>query len=134
MDSKTIALRETAVVLVGEVVCTAAMVAVFALLGKYDTSVLLGGAVGAVLATLNFFIMALSTTAAADKAVTQDVKGGQALIHISYIGRMAALFVLLALFAKSGKFHVLTLVLPLVFVRPVLSIAEIFKKKGDVTA
>ena len=134
MNSKTIALRETAVVLVGEVVCTAAMVAVFALLGKYDTSVLLGGAVGAVLATLNFFIMALSTTAAADKAVTQDVKGGQALIHISYIGRMAALFVLLALFAKSGKFHVLTLVLPLVFVRPVLSIAEIFKKKGDVTA
>lgn len=134
MNSKTIALRETAVVLVGELVCTAAMVAVFALLGKYDTSVLLGGAVGAVLATLNFFIMALSTTAAADKAVTQDVKGGQALIHISYIGRMAALFILLALFAKSGKFHVLTLVLPLVFVRPVLSIAEIFKKKGDVTA
>lgn len=134
MNSKTIALRETAVVLVGEVVCTAAMVAVFALLGKYDTSVLLGGAVGAVLATLNFFVMALSTTAAADKAVTQDVKGGQALIHISYIGRMAALFILLALFAKSGKFHVLALVLPLVFVRPVLSIAEIFKKKGDVTA
>ena len=134
MDSKTIALRETAVVLAGEVVCTAAMVAVFALLGKYDTSVLLGGAVGAVLATLNFFVMALSTSAAADKAVAQDVKGGQALVHLSYIGRMAALFILLALFAKSGKFHVLTLVLPLVFVRPVLSIAEIFKKKGDVTA
>ena len=134
MNSKAIAFRETAAVLVGELICTAIMVAVFAVLGKYDTSVLLGGLVGAALATLNFFVMALGTSAAADKAVAQDVKGGQALIHFSYIGRMAALFVLLALFAKSGKFHVLTLVLPLAFVRPVLSIAEIFKKKGDVTA
>ena len=134
MDSKKIVFRETGVVLIGEVLCTAVMIGIFAAIGKYDTSVLLGGIAGAALATLNFFIMALATNTAADKAVQQDVKGGQALIQISYIGRMALLFILLALFAKSGKFHVLTLVLPLVFVRPTLSIAEIFKKKGDVTA
>ena len=43
MDSKKIVLRETAPVAVGVAVCTVIMVGVFALLGKYDTSVLLGG-------------------------------------------------------------------------------------------
>lgn len=131
MDSRKIVFRETGIVIIGEVLCTAIMILIFAVLGKYDTSVLLGGIVGAVLATLNFFIMALGTNAAADKAVRQDVKGGQALIQLSYIGRMALLFIVLALCARSGRFHVLTLVLPLVFVRPALSIAEIFKKKGE---
>ena len=37
---------------------------------------------------------------------------------------------LLILCAKSGVFDVLALVLPLVFVRPVITIAEFFRKKG----
>jgi hypothetical protein len=36
----------------------------------------------------------------------------------------------LFLCAKSGLFDVVALVLPLVFVRPILAIAEFFKKKG----
>ena len=33
--------------------------------------------------------------------------------------------------AKSGFFHPLTLVLPLAFTRPIITIAEIFKTKGE---
>lgn len=131
MDSRKFLFHETAVVVIGEVLCTAVMIGVFVLLGQYDTTVLLGGIVGAALAIANFFFMALGTCKAADKAQMQDVKGGQALVQVSYIGRMVALFLVLALCAKSGKFHVLALVIPLLFVRPTLSIAEIFKKKGD---
>lgn len=130
MNSKSIALHETRTVALGMVICSAAMVILFALLGKYDTTVLLGAVVGSLLATGNFFLMALGTTLAADKAVNQDVKGGQALIQMSYLGRMLGLFLILALCAKSGKCNVLALVIPLLFVRPILTIAELFKKKG----
>lgn len=131
MNSKQFALRETFPVIIGEALLTGIMIGVFALLGKYDTSVLLGGTVGAVLATANFFLMALGTGLAADKAQQQDVKGGQALVHVSYLGRMIALFLILAVCAKSGYCNALALVIPLVFVRPILTIREIFKKKGD---
>ena len=58
MDSRRFVLKETAIVLLGEILCSGAMVGIFALVGKYDSAVLLGAAVGAVLATLNFFFMA----------------------------------------------------------------------------
>lgn len=131
MNSKQFALRETLSVLIGEAVLTGVMIGVFALLGKYDLTVLWGGIIGAAVATANFFLMALGTGLAADKAQQQDAKSGQALIHMSYLGRMIGLFIILAICAKSGLCNVLTLVIPLVFVRPILTIREIFKKKGD---
>ena len=130
MDSRKIVFQETAVVAVGEAICVALMIAVFALLGSYDRSVLLGGIFGGVLTVANFFFMAVGTSLAADKAENQDVKGGQAVIKSSYALRMVLLFVLMLACVKSGLCNVIALVVPLVFVRPVLSIAEFFRKKG----
>lgn len=134
MSSHKYVFKETGLVLLGVSVLSALMVGIFALVGYYDTTVLLGAAVGAALAVLNFFAMALGTSLAADKAEKQDVKGGQALVQMSYIGRMVILFIALIVCAKSGLFHPLAMVIPLVFVRPVLSVAEIFRKKGDKAA
>jgi len=131
MESRKIVFHETGIVLLGEVICSAAMVAVFALLGKYDIGVLLGAVAGTLLATGNFFFMAVSTSLAADKAVAQDVKGGKALVHSSYLIRMPVLFILLFACAKSGLFNLFALVLPLVFVRPIITVAEFFRKKGE---
>ena len=75
--------------------------------------------------------MAVGTSLAADKAENQDVKGGQAVIKSSYLLRMVVLFVLMFACVKSGLCNVLALVIPLVFVRPVLTIGEFFRKKGD---
>lgn len=130
MDSHKYVYKETAIVLIGQVICTGVMVAVFALLGYFDMTVLLGGLAGALLATLNFFFMAVIASLAADKAVEQDVEGGQRLIRASYPIRILVLAVILIACARSGWFHVLALVLPLVFVRPSLTVAEFFKKKG----
>jgi hypothetical protein len=41
------------------------------------------------------------------------------------------MFLVLIVLGKSGYFHALSLVLPLAFTRPILTIAEIFKKKGE---
>lgn len=131
MNSQKIVFKETGIVLLGQVICVPVMYSIFALLGYFDSTVLLGGIVGAVLATANFFFMAISTSLAADKAEKQDVKGGQALIQLSYLLRQILLFVLLIVCAKSGRMHLIALVLPLVFVRLIITIAEFIRKKGD---
>ena len=131
MDSRKLVLSQTGSVLVGQLIGIAVMFGIFALLGKFDYTVLLGGLAGLVLAVGNFFALAVVATLAADKAEAQDVAGGQKLIHLSYLGRMIGMFLVLILCAKSGYFHPLALVLPLAFNRPILTIAELFKKKGE---
>ena len=129
-DSRKLVLKETAVITIGEVICVALMCLVYALIGKWDVSVLLGGVVGLLVATGNFFFLAVIATLAADRAEKQDVAGGQKLMRSSYPIRLLAMAVVLILCAKSGLFDLIALVLPLVFVRPILAIAEFFKKKG----
>lgn len=130
MNSRKFVFHQTAAVAAGQGICVAAMIGIFALAGKYDTSVLLGGIAGGLIALANFFCMSLFADMAADKAQQQDVAGGQKLIQLSYMGRMLGMLIALVVCAKSGVFHVLALALPLLFTRPILTIKELFKKKG----
>ena len=68
MDSRKFILRKTAVIALGQTVCVAVMIGVFALLGHFERSVLLGGILGGVIAIGNFFAMAVCADLAADKA------------------------------------------------------------------
>lgn len=131
MDPRKIVFQETAVVAVGEVICTAAMIGIFALMGYFNTGVVLGAIVGMVLAIGNFLFMAIGASLAADKAQAQDVKGGQSLLQMSMLLRYAVLFIVLFACGRSGMFNLIALVLPLVFVRPTLTIAEFFRKPGE---
>ena len=132
MDVRKLVLKETAVVAIGQIICVGAMLGVYALLGKFGSAVLLGGIAGSVAAILNFFFMAISAMKAADKAQEQNVKGGQLTIRLSYIVRLAVLFIVLFALIKSGFCDVLATVLPLLFVRPVLFVADFFRKPGEV--
>lgn len=131
MESRKIVYHETAIVAAGVLICTAAMIGIYALIGKFGLNVLWGGLVGALLSIGNFFFMAVGTSLAADKAEQQDVKAGQLLVRNSYMIRLVVLFVILFACAKSGVFDLIALVLPLVFVRPTLTVAEFFRKKGE---
>ena len=131
MNARKLVFKETAIVLAGQIVCVGAMLGIYALLGRFARPVLLGGIVGGLMATLNFFFMAVCVNLAADKAEKQDVKGGQMLVRISYFARLAVMFVVLFACMKSGLCDVLASVLPLVFTRPVLTIAEFFRKSGE---
>ena len=132
MDARKLVMKETAVVAVGQIICVGAMLGIYALLGYFDNPVLLGGIAGGVLAILNFFFMAISAMKAADKATEQNVKGGQLTMRLSYIIRLAVLFIVLYALVKSGLCDVLATVLPLLFVRPVLFVADFFRKPGEV--
>lgn len=129
-ESRKLVLNQTVLIAAGELACVALMCGVYALIGKFSLAVILGGLVGALLAAGNFFFMAVAATLAADKAEAQDVEGGKKLMKSSYPIRLLVLAVLLILCAKSGFFDVVALVLPLVFVRPILTVAEFFRKKG----
>ena len=131
MDSRKYVFKETLTIAIGEAICVAVMLGVFALLGKFDRSVVLGGILGGLIAVGNFFFMAVGTALAADKAENQDVKGGQAVISSSYTIRMIVMAVLLFAAVKSGFCNVFASVIPLVFVRPVLTLGEFFRKSGD---
>ena len=131
MESRNYVLKQTGVVALGQAACVAAMIGVFALLGYFDYTVVLGGLMGAVIANLNFLFMAIGVSLAADKAQEQNVKSGKSMVTGSYMIRIILMFVVLFARAKSGHFHVIALVLPLVFVRPILTIAEFFQKKGS---
>ena len=131
MESRKIVFKETAVVVVGHVICVAVMLGIFALLGKFNRSVLLGGIVGSLTAILNFFFMAMCVSLAADKAEKQDVKGGQALVRMSYLIRTVMLFLVFFACLKSGFFDLFALLIPLLFTRPVLTVAEFFRKSGE---
>ena len=129
-ESRKLVLKETALIAAGEILCVAIMCVVYALIGKFQISVLLGGLAGLLVATDNFFALAVVATLASDKAEAGDPIAGQKLMKSSYPIRLLAMAGVLILCAKSGAVDVIALVLPLLFVRPILTIAEFFRKKG----
>lgn len=134
METRKFILTQALTVLLGQLILSGIMVAVFAALGYYDRSVLLGAAVGVLIAALNHLILVLSVLAASGKAEKQDVKGGHATVRLSYLGRLVGMFLILALCAKSKQFNLPALVIPLLFTAPILTIAGYFsRKKGGTT-
>ena len=130
MNNRKYVISQISIVLAGELVLSAVMVGVFATLGYFDLSVVLGAIAGAVIASANHLVLMLGVLAAAYKAENNDVKGGQMLVQMSYMGRLIGLFLILVLCAKSNIFNLIALVIPLVLTRPILTIAEYFNKKG----
>ena len=123
--------KQIGIVALGEVLGVAVMIGIFALLGYFDYTVALGGAVGGLVAFLNFFFMVVGLSAAADRAQNQDAQGGKGLVRGSYFIRLLVMFAVLLVCAKSGYFNVIALVVPLLFVRPALSVAEFITRKGE---
>lgn len=130
-DARKTVFHETATIAVGEVIGVAVMLAVFALLGRLDRTVVLGSIIGGLLAVGNFLMMAINVSLAADKAAQQNVKAGKAMVSTSYVTRMVVLFVILFACVKSGLCNVIACVVPLLFVRVTITVAEFMRKSGD---
>lgn len=122
--------KETGIMALGQAICVTVMVFIFALLDKYDISVLLGGIAGGILGIAYFLSMVICANIATKKALEQDVKGGQTLMQMSYTLRMVGLFVALVLCALTKQFNLLALALPIVFVRPIIGVADLIRRKG----
>lgn len=93
-------------VLIGDVV----MIAVFAVLKRLDYTVFLGALLGTAAAVLNFFVMGVR----AQKAM-EDPDRARFIIQRSYTVRMLGMVAVMALGVIADCFHVVAVVLPLLF-------------------
>lgn len=130
MDPKKIVFRETGIIAIGELVCSALMVGVFAALGYFSMAVLWGALVGTVVMTGNYFFMAVTVSVAADRAADGQVDSAKKAVQLSSTVRLLCMAGALVLAIKLGTNPIAT-VLPLAFARPILLLAEFFRKKGD---
>ena len=130
MDSKKLVFRETGIIAIGELVCSGLMVGIFAALGRFDISVLWGALFGTLVMTANYFFMAVTVSLAADRAAQGQVESAKKSVQLSSTVRLLCMGGALILAIKLGTNPIAT-VLPLAFARPILMLAEFFRKKGD---
>ena len=130
MESRKEIYKELAVIALGEVLLSAIMVAIFAALGYFAWNVLWGAVVGCFIMILNHFFLAVTVTLAADRAKNGNAKQAQNMISLSGTVRLLAMGAAAVVAIKLGC-NVIAVLLPLLFIRPILMLAEFFGKKGD---
>lgn len=133
MDDISQIRRELLIVAIGELAAAAVMLGVYALLGKFSSFVLLGAAIGGFLAVGNYAFMAAGVVAAAKKAKEGDEGGAKRVLSISRLVRYLVLFGLLLVMVLNKKFPLPAMIaalVPLVLFRPIVSLGELFRKRG----
>lgn len=129
MNDKQQTLRELLIFFLGELICLGLLYGAFALLGKLDSKVLLGGAIGAVTAVLNYFLMAVGVYAATARAEAGDPARGRRIVSLSMAGRFLLMIAILVVGAKSGLCNVVAMVIPLLLFRVLIFVGEFFRRK-----
>lgn len=128
MDSRKIVYRESAIIAIGEVILSAVMVGVYVALGYFKMNVLWGALTGCVAMSANYFLMAVIVSVATDKATAGEVAQAQKIVKISSLVRLLLLALIMFVGYKLGA-NVIAMLLPLLFVRPIMLVAEFFRKK-----
>ncbi len=129
MNDKQQTYRELLVFTLGELIGLGLLYGAFALLGKLDSKALLGGAVGALTAVLNYFLMAVGVYAAAARAEAGDPARGRKIIGLSMAGRFLLMIAILVVGAKSGSCNVIAMLIPLLLFRVLIFVGEFFRRK-----
>ena len=91
MDSRKIVFKETAIIAVGELVCSGIMVGVFAALKLFQWNVLWGALAGSAVMIANYFFMAVTVSLAADRAERGEVEQAKKMVQTSSVFRLLAM-------------------------------------------
>ena len=143
--------RETLNIAAGTVILTGVMLLVFAILGKMDVAVILGGVLGCAAAVLDFFLLGLTVQGAAamqaqlPASKTEDVdENGEPIqteeqravlqkirqkMQLSQMGRMVMLVAVAAVGAVAPCFHLVATVVPFLFPKAVIYVRTLLQKK-----
>ena len=130
MDSRKIVFKETAIIAIGEIICSAITVGVFAAIGRFEMNVLWGSLAGCGIIIANYFFMAVFASLAADRAAEGNTARAKKMIQLSSLVRLLMMGLLLFAGFKLGA-NTIALALPILLLRPVMLVAEFFRKKGD---
>ena len=104
--------RDTQYIAMVVVLLTVLMEAVFLIIGKWDMTVLFGGLLGAAVALLNFFLMAMTV----QNSLAKEEKDAKGAMKVSHSMRMLMLVVVCAVAALLPQaFNLAAVVIPLLF-------------------
>lgn len=118
-------LKETAFVGTVVLILSVLMQAVFLIIGKWDYTVLLGNILGFVAAVGNFFLMGLSV----QKALGKEEKEAKGVMKTSQSLRLLMLAAVCAVGYLAPVFHILAVVIPLLFPRIAFFVRPLIKKE-----
>ena len=109
--------------------CSAIMLAIYAVVGRFTTAVLLGGLLGTVIAVGNFLALSITVSNALDRAAAGDnsVKARMS-IQSSSVVRTAILTVIYVLLFHAKVCDPLAALLPLLFAQAAIKLIEFFRK------
>ena len=124
--------RDVFPVMLGELLLTGLMLAVYALIGRFSLKVLWSAALGAGAVLLNFTVMILALLQAEKRGSPEK---GQLYVRATYALRLVLLAAVLILALKSKVFDPLATALPLCFQPIAVWLVELFRKmkKGENT-
>ena len=124
--------RDVFPVMLGELLLTGLMLAVYALIGRFSLKVLWSAGLGAGAVLLNFTVMILALLQAEKRGSPEK---GQLYVRSTYALRLVLLAAVLILALKSKVFDPLATALPLCFQPIAVWLFELFRKmkKGENT-
>ena len=147
MKKTKLPLYETLAMIIGEVITSLIVCAVFLIIKKFDLSVLSGVLLGSLVTVANFIFLMVFTNRAIDKAMAELGDGEmsdeevaeftakhqaniQAAVKLSYVVRtLCVAAVLVVAFLLDGVFNVIATVVPLLMFRPILTVSQLIKNK-----
>ncbi len=119
--------KETGILLLGTLILCGVLCGVFALIKKFDYTVVTGTLLGGLASVLNFFLMALTV----QSAVGKEPDAAKKKIQLSYTVRMFALVVVLGIGVYLPYFHWLAVLASALFPRVTILFRSLFLKKQD---
>lgn len=153
LQKKSPVLAETLRILIGEAVVAVLTVGVFLLLDlfslvEFSYTVITGAVLGAAVIVANFFFLARSTDKVALEAMaargTKEMTEEEIekfteehsarlnnAIKLSFIIRMTSMLAALVLALISPWFHPIATLVPLLMLRPVITVSEYFRRKEE---
>lgn len=133
-------------VLIGEVLVAALTVGVYLLIGRYTYRVVAGALLGTIVTVANLLLLILSTSRAVDRAMTargtgemseeeieqftkENQAGITAAVKLSFLIRTLTMLGALILAFLLNHFDVIATLVPLLALRPLLMLQELFVRK-----
>lgn len=147
MNEQRVPRFELITVIIGEIITSLIICGVYLIIDKFSLSVPLGALLGSAVTVFNFIFLIASTNRTIDKIMAERGEGEmseedaaefaakhagalKASAKISYMVRMATLVgtLVLALLIKN-VFSVIPTLMPLLMLRPLLTVAQLIKAK-----
>jgi hypothetical protein len=148
MEKQKLPIRELLFITIGEAIISLIICGIYLLINKYSYKVALGALVGSVVTLVNFLVLSIMTNRVIDRFLKERGEGEmsdedaaalaakfqgqvQNQMKLSFIIRTAVMAVTLIIALVSGVFDVIATLIPLLMLRPIITVSQLFNRKAE---